>query len=83
MPSSRCLSLCLVNGCHSCRKAKNLKIESTDRRGKTCSMTILLRIVQRVQVIAANTNQEGPPPPGMVRLHFQELCQVKGLPLRT
>ena len=58
MLSSRPLSRCLESGCHCCKKARNLNMESDACRRNTRSITILLRIVQRVHVIAANTNQK-------------------------
>jgi hypothetical protein len=56
--STRSRSRCLHNGYHSCKEANILKTESEARRGKILSITILLRVVHKVQDIAANMNQK-------------------------
>jgi hypothetical protein len=58
MLSNCSLSHCLQRGYHCYRKAKNLKIESEARRKKIHSITILLRIVHKFQVIDANTSRK-------------------------
>jgi hypothetical protein len=58
MLSTRSLSRCLHNGYHNCKEANILNTESEARRGKTLSITILLRVVYKVQDIVANMNQK-------------------------
>jgi hypothetical protein len=58
MSSTRSRSRCLHNGYHSCKDANILNTESEARWGNILSITILLRVVHKVQDIAANMNQK-------------------------
>jgi hypothetical protein len=58
MPSTRSRSRYLHNGYHSCKEANILNTESEAQRGNILSIAILLRVVHKVQDIAANMNQK-------------------------
>jgi hypothetical protein len=58
MQSTRAMSRCLHNGYHSCKEANIMNTDSEARRGNTFSITILLRVIHKVQDITANMNQK-------------------------